>query len=279
MDVRLLALDVDGTILDPHGSLSRAVREAIGAVRRRGIEVVLCTGRRYRTALPLLRELELTGPVVVNNGVVVKDAASGATVHQSYLSQALLADVLRLARSWGPPIVYVDAHHEQLDFVTERPEDAHEFQKEYLADNTRFYRTVPDLSSCELEGAMLVSLMADGERLGGLREEAGRTLGARAQLHFIVNKNYRGHILEFLSPAAGKWSALRRVADEAGIAPEQIVAIGDDANDAEMIRGAGVGIAMANAVAEVREAADHVTGHNAEDGVLEALERFVLGRR
>jgi Cof subfamily protein (haloacid dehalogenase superfamily) len=274
---RLLALDVDGTLLDPRGSLSSAVRAAVRAVRERGIEVVLCTGRRFRTALPLLRELSLEGPVVVNNGVVVKDIASGRTLHQRYLTRDLLAELLNLVRGWGPPLVYVDAHERGLDFLTESPDQAHAFQREYLGDNTRFYRAVEDLRHCELENAILVSLMADEQRLRALRREAQRALGGRAQLHFLANKNYQGHILEFLSPQAGKWQALERVAREAGIPPSEIVAIGDDANDVDMIRGAGLGIAMGNAVAELRDVADHVTGHNAQDGVLEAIERFVLG--
>lgn len=279
MAYRLLALDVDGTILDPRGSLSRRVREAIGEVRRRGLEVVLCTGRRYRTALPLLRELRLSGSVVVNNGVVVKDVESGRTLHQSYLPRELLAEVLGIARDWGAPLVYVDAHHEDLDFLTEGPERAHAFQREYLEHNTRFYRSVGDLSEQPLDNAILVSLMADGERLLRLRAAARCALGERIQLHFLVNKNYQGHILEFLSPAAGKWQALERVAAGVGIAAAEIVAIGDDENDLEMIRRAGLGIAMENAVAELRAAADHVTGHNAEDGVIEAIERFVLADR
>ncbi len=123
-----------------------------------------------------------------------------------------------------------------------------------------------------------MSAMADDESLSDLEARARRRLGDRVHAHRIINKNYQGSILEFLAPRSGKWSALRRLAEGAGIAPEEIAAIGDDTNDAEMIRHAGLGIAMGNAVDAAREGADQVVRSNAEGGVLEAIERVLLAR-
>ena len=97
-------------------------------------------------------------------------------------------------------------------------------------------------------------------------------------MNWLASQQYRGQILEFFAPGSGKWQALRRVADTAGIAPEQIAAVGDDNNDVGMIRGAGFGIAMGNAVAAAKAAADTVVGSNAEAGVVEAIE-LVLAER
>ncbi len=276
MSYRLVALDVDGTLIDSRGRVTPRMRAALDAVRERGVQVVLCTGRRFRTARPLLAELELSGPVVVNNGVVVKDIASGQTLHASYLTQELVTAVLPLAREGGPPLVYVDERDDDVDLLTERLADAHPFQQEYLSDNTRFFRAVDDLGARPIDAAILISLMADDARLTRVREVAESTLGDRIRLHTILNKNYQGSILEFLSPEGGKWRALHQVATDAGIDSAEILAIGDDRNDTEMIRKAGLGVAMRNAVAEVRDAADHVTGSNDEDGAAAAIEHFVL---
>jgi Cof subfamily protein (haloacid dehalogenase superfamily) len=276
MRPRLLALDLDGTILDPYGELTDGVRRSVDAARRRGLRVVLCTGRRFRTALPAARELALTGSVVVHNGVVVKDLESGRTERERYLPPDLYAEVLALLREAGPPLVYVDAYHERTDILTERREQAHPFQSEYLDDNPEFTRVVDDLAASARDDVVMMSTMANAETLEPLRARARERLGDRVLTHLLMNKNYRGYILEFLSPSSGKWPALRSVAARAGIAPEEIAAVGDDTNDVEMIRQAGLGIAMGNAVEAARSAADRIVRSNAEGGGVEAIEHVLL---
>jgi Cof subfamily protein (haloacid dehalogenase superfamily) len=276
MPIRLLALDLDGTTLDAHGGLSDAVRDAVGAVQRRGIRVVLCTGRRFRTALPMARSLELTGPIVVNNGVVVKEIESGVTLHHDYLPDDLYAEILALMRDLGPPLVYVDAYHEQRDLVTERVAAAHPFQQEYLADNTDFYSVVDDLAVERPDDVIMMSAMADEVSLAALRQRAIKELGDRVHTHALINKSYRGQILEFLSSRSGKWPALERLATDDGIAPHEIAAVGDDLNDVEMIRRVGLGIAMGNAVEPAKRAATLVVRSNAEGGAVEALQQVLL---
>ena len=275
MRTRVLALDLDGTVLDPDGALTRSVRDAIAAAEDRGLQVVLCTGRRFRTALPVARELELRGPIVVNNGVLVKDIESGETRHHAYLPSDLYPIILSVAREVGPPLVYVDTYHEQTDLLTERWDEAHPFQLEYLQDHREHCRVVDDLAEHRRDDVIMVSMMADEATVGSLRSRGERALGARVRMHSIVNSNYRGRIVEFLSTAAGKWSALLRVAAAAQVAPEEIAAVGDDDNDAEMLRGAGLGVAMGNAQPGARAAADAVVGSNAGGGLIEAIERVL----
>ena len=109
-----------------------------------------------------------------------------------------------------------------------------------------------------------------------MREEASEEFGDRLRTHTLINKSYQGLILEFLSPKSGKWPALEALATEAKVAPEEIIAVGDDTNDIEMIRCAGLGIAMGNAASEVKQSADRVVRSNAEGGVVEAIEGALL---
>jgi Cof subfamily protein (haloacid dehalogenase superfamily) len=276
MPFRLLALDVDGTLLDPDGVLRPTVQGAVRAARERGLSVVLCTGRRYRTALPILTKLELEGPAVLHNGVVVKDARSGRTLHHSYLPAEIYAPALATMRSVGPPLVYVDQFHEGLDIVAEPADRAHPFQAEYMADTSEVTRVVTSLDGPPSQAVVMLSCMADQTSLRALHAEVKNTLSGRIRTNFLLNKNYRGHILEIVSASSGKWPALQKILRERGLAPEDILAIGDDTNDAEMIGAAGLGVAMGNAEASVKAAADYVAKTNAEDGVVEAIERFVL---
>lgn len=275
MRYRLLALDLDGTALDPAGDLSDDVRDAVAAARASGLRVVLCTGRRFRTALPVAQGLSLSGAIVVNNGVLVKDLASGRTLSHRYLSDGVSAEVLALVREVGSPLVYVDAYEQRIDILIEDHGRAHPFQREYLEDNTDFTRVVDDLENTGRDDVIMMSTMGDEFTLRALRSRAERDLGGRVRMHSLINKNYRGQILEFLAPGTGKWPTLRRIAADEGIDPRQIAAVGDDDNDIEMIRGAGLGIAMGNAVDSAKAAADHVTRSNAEGGVVEAIERVL----
>ena len=276
MRTRLLALDIDGTLLDPYGALTERVREAVVAAREAGLQIVLCTGRRFRTAQTIAHALELSGPIVVNNGALVKDIESGRTLHHRYLPLAVYPEVLALARSVGPPLVYVDAYPDHTDFLTERSEHAHPFQREYLRDHGAHCRVVDDLASEGRDDVIMTSLMADALSLDALRARAQAALGARIHTHTLQNKNYQGVILEFLSPESGKWAALARVAEQAGIAHDAIAAIGDDSNDVEMLKHAGFGIAMGNAIDEAKAAASFVARSNAEGGAVEAIERVLL---
>jgi Cof subfamily protein (haloacid dehalogenase superfamily) len=276
MRARLIALDIDGTLLDPYGKLSSSASGAVAAASRRGLRVVLCTGRRFRTALPVATELSLSGSMVVHNGALVKDIESGDTRFDNYLPSEIFRDLLELLRAHGPPMVYVDSYHERTDILTERRDLTHEFQNEYLDDNPEFTRIVDDLAATDRDDVIMINTMAEAEVLEPLRERIHSLLGDRVLSHLLMNKGYRGHILEFISPSSGKWGALRAIAARAGIAPEEIAAVGDDTNDAEMIREAGLGIAMGNSAEAALAAANVIVKSNAEGGVIEAIERVLL---
>ncbi|MFP8879519.1 MAG: Cof-type HAD-IIB family hydrolase [Myxococcota bacterium] len=273
---RILALDIDGTILDPYGKLTGSVHDAIAAARRRGLWVILCTGRRFRTALPFALELELGGPIVVHNGVVVKDIESGSTLSHDYLPPVVIPDVISFVRRKSSPMIYVDTYHENNDILVERASTPHAFQQAYLDDAGYHFQTVDDLHDHVPTDVVMVSTMADEQTVEEMRAEADRVFRARIRTHSLINKNYQGSILEFLSPTSGKWAALARLAANAGISTEQIIAVGDDTNDIEMIRGAGTGVAMGNATDAVKQAADFVVRSNAEGGVVDAIDRAML---
>ncbi len=276
MRYRILALDIDGTLLDPFGKLNSGVIQAVQAARDRGLRVVLCTGRRFRSALPLAQDLGLEGPIVVHNGVLVKDIRSGRTLRGRYMAPALAREVVGLVRGVGCPMVYVDRFPAATDLLTERMDDCHPFQREYLDDARPYTRVVADVASELADDVIMVSTMREDAALAPLRERAQAQLGERVVAHSLQNKNYQGQIQEFLPAGSGKWQALAQLAAEEGVAPREIVAIGDDSNDVEMIRGAGLGIAMGNAVRSAQAAADLVVRSNAEGGVIEAIERVIL---
>ena len=276
LGTRLLALDVDGTLLGPEGEVSAGAREAVERARRAGLRVVLCTGRRFRTALPVQEALGLEGAIVLHNGALVKESASGRTLFAVTLAPGLCREAVAALRPHGPPLVYVDGYP-ATDIVTERG-PSHATQTKYLAEHGEHCRFVDDLASTALEDVLMVSVMADDATVAALGARAERTLGPRVHRHEIQNQGYGGQILELLAPGTGKWPALRRLASGWGIGPGEIAAVGDDLNDLELVREAGLGIAMGNAVPAVRAVADLVAPSHAEQGIARAIE-MVLGAR
>lgn len=273
--VRLLALDADGTLVDPDGEIRPAVRDAIARARSRGLLVMICTGRRYRTTRPLLEQLDLDGPVVLHNGVLIKDARSGETTADLFLPPDLFAPAMEIMRGDAPPLVYVDQFFDGIDLYAEPRDRCHAFQAEYLESNPAVVKEVDSVSQPPSESVVMISSMADDVTLLKLKQRVETRLGAQVQTNFIMNKNYRGHILEVTRAGVNKWLALEQVATSLGIEKSQIAAIGDDTNDTEMIANAGIGIAMDNAVDEVKAVANWITESNDRDGVARAIERLL----
>src|SRR5262245_30026339 len=189
--IRLVALDLDGTLLDPYGKLTPAVSEAVGRLtRHRELQVVLCTGRRFRTALPHAQALGLAGAIVVNNGAIVKDLATSETLQHAYLPDAEFDEVIAHVRSHGPPLVYLDTYRDGVDILTEHRDRAHRFQREYVDDQGAVVTIVDDVAQTARDRVIMVSTMADAPSLEQLRRRAHERFGARIQTHSLINKNY-----------------------------------------------------------------------------------------
>ncbi len=274
MPYRLVAIDLDGTALDPSGAIRPSVQRSIERVRARGVRVVIATGRRFRTGGPFAEQLGLTGASVFHHGALVKDVETGATrvrhVLPGDLYRAAVAAVSRL----GPPLVYIDGFPGGEDILTAEHARVHPSHHRYLEDNRDAHRVVPDLHAPP-DGALVVAFLEERANLVRLRAELLSQLGNRVEIG--IHPTYiGGFLLELLPAGVTKWSALRALAEEEGIAPSEILALGDEMNDVDMLRHAGLGVAMGNAPDAVKRAADRVTATNSEDGVAVALERFVL---
>lgn len=276
MPYQLLALDVDGTVLDPDGQIRLAVKQAVADAQARGLQVMLCTGRRFRTALPVAQALGLSHPLIVHNGALVKAHDSGETLYHCYLSAEVYQQCLALLSQVSSPMLYIDAFHDGIDIITAHSDRTHPFQQAYLQDSQPHCQIVPDISDLPRQGVVMMSIMAEESRLQAFRNDVQATLGHQVHVNVLANKSYQGSILEVLHPSVSKWQALEQFASRQGIAASEIIAIGDDANDLEMIRHAGLGIAMGNAIEAVKAVADYITSSNAEAGLARALHDVVL---
>lgn len=269
LDVRLVALDVDGTLLDPAHQLRPRVAAAVRATRAAGVEVALATGKLLQSVAPLLAELGLSGPQIVLNGAATIESATGRVLRFRPLAETSRQQVIELVRQADPDVL---VSHFTLDgIVMDRAHPGWVILEEYGEGPPVL---VPDLLAEGLPPAAKILLAGPPERLARLRAALGPQLPAG-----VAMTTTTADFLEFFDVAAGKGLALAALREELGLAREAVVAIGDGENDAPLLREAGLGVAMANAAAVTRAAAEWVAPGNAEDGVAVALEELLRQRR
>jgi Cof subfamily protein (haloacid dehalogenase superfamily) len=281
--IRLLALDVDGTILDTKGQLDDQVRKAIHDALDAGVRVVLCTGRRFRRASAVASRIGLAEPMVCNSGALVKCPVSAETLWRADHPVEHVRAMLRLFRSKHlPTLSFRDAGPEGPDFVTGEFPSGCDLFDQYLTANDGLGTIDPDWHDRIAEDAPHFHVCAAGTREAMARIDAelhADMPDARFRTFVQKSPNYVAWMCEVLRSDASKWTALRTLTDLWGISPESVCAVGDDANDVPMIAAAGWGVVMGHAERFVKDAADWIAPSNAEHGVAEVVRIVLESRR
>jgi Cof subfamily protein (haloacid dehalogenase superfamily) len=274
---RLLAIDLDGTLLRQDGTMGERTRLALQAAVTQGIKVVICTGRRFRTTLPILTQIGLAVPVIVHGGQLIKDAGTYETLYHNYLSKEFSLTTVKFLKAHGvTPIVYVDLFTQGVDIYLENERDGHPYHLKYLEQNRLHCHFVGDVTRVFCPQTIHVGALADRDSLERLDARLEREFGEAIRHLLISNTNDEGAFLEIMTPGNSKWRALSVLMAMEGLLPEQVVCIGDEINDLEMISHAGLGVAMGNAIPAIKAVADYVTRTNEEDGVAHVVEQFLL---
>ena len=274
---RMVAIDLDGTLLRKDGTMGERTRLALQAAVRQGIKVVICTGRRFRTTLPILAELQLAVPVIVHGGQLIKDAGTYETLHHNYLSKDFSLEVVKFLKAHGvTPIVYVDLFAQGIDIYLDNERDGHPFHLKYLQLNRSHCHFVGDVTRVFCPQTIHVGALADRPSLERLNVRIEREFGSSVRHLIMNNTNDEGAFLEIMNSDSSKWRALSRLIEMEGLTPEEVICIGDEINDLEMIRHAGLGVAMGNAIQAVKAVAGYITCSNEEDGVAHVVEQFLL---
>ncbi len=270
---RLLAIDIDGTLLNTRDQLTPATRDALVRAGEAGIHVVLATGRRYSRTLHLVEPLGIDVPLVTASGALVKDPADHRTLYQAEFDGQLLRDALAVVDGCGyEPVLCADTFAEGFDYYHARAEVAGPELAEYLRLNPGCGRIWPDLVADPPPGVFAGTAMGTEAQMRELQRELGRRMPGRLRTHVLRSPRYTGFMCEFSPAGVTKWSAVCRLASGWGIERDRICAVGDDVNDVPMIRAAGLGVAMGNARSEVKAAADRIAPTQDEDGLVEVVE-------
>lgn len=261
-----MALDLDGTLLRSDKQLARYDAVAITEARRRGVKVVIATARPPRSSREIHARLRLDTPMINYNGALIYDPVAGRQVLHKPLAAETARAIIHRARAIEPGIVvgievddkwYTD--HDDPNFKTET---AKRFKPDFIGS----------LDIPLQQDITKLMLLYQAERLGPIRHAIAEEFADRAAFH-----ESDATIIQAVHREADKGSALKHVAEQMGVAPERVCAIGDAPNDAGMLRFAGLGLAVANAFGSARDHADKVLADtNDQWAVGRAIEAYVL---
>ncbi|MGH9845516.1 MAG: Cof-type HAD-IIB family hydrolase [Blastocatellia bacterium] len=277
MPIRLLALDIDGTLLTSRGELTTRNQEAIAQARRQGVHIVLLTGRRFGSAYQLLQELQFDVPLISHNGALTKDTRTLETLDVYPLEVEIAHGVIRTAREFGADMICCrDEARGPGKMVVEGVSETNVVLHRYLVKYRDAVVEVDDLLASIAEPPIQVMFSgrcAQMDEFAGVLQQA---MGDRIRLFKTRYPAADLTILDALSARASKGNSLTRVAEQLGIAREQVMAVGDNHNDLPMLHYAGLGVVMANAEEELKQLGFAETASNEESGVAAAIEKYIL---
>ncbi len=261
---RLLAIDLDGTLLTPQRLITPRTYHALTQAVEAGMQLVIATGQTLNVLRVICADLPLRAPQIIYNGAIIADIQSGAILHEQLVPPEHILPTLALLHEAG---LYRGYHTHEHVYVEQDTPNARTWYRPPVPPAIE----VADITTIYPQPCIKLIGVGSEHTLRQKRGELERLLAKQ----IYVTQASRD-LLEFLHPTASKGHALRTLSQMLSIVPEEIVAFGDNHNDIDMLQFAGLGIAMGNAHDEVKALADYVTLRNSEDGVAVALEEMVL---
>jgi Cof subfamily protein (haloacid dehalogenase superfamily) len=264
--IRLIASDLDGTLLNKEWKISSRNVQAVRQAVTRGVKVTLATGRMAAATRGYARELGLDVPLITYHGALIEQALSGEILYRKVVPVELAAEIVE---SLLQRRIHTQVFLKDRVFVQKANEHSAAYGK--MAGLQVEEADVLKLLEKEPEGVEKILCIGEKDILQELGQELKAVYGQK--LHFTSSSF---QFLDMLHPEVNKGTALRALAEQWGIEAEEVMALGDSLNDKEMLVFAGLGVAMANAHPELKEIADYITGPYWEDGVAQAIEKFIL---
>lgn len=263
----LIALDLDGTLLRPDKGLSKRCSDVVRQVQLRGSNVVLAAASSPTPLVKVFQHLGLKAPQICFNGAVVYDPVGRKVLFHDPIAPEFAERIVRIARSTDNKVtIKVEILDQRyIDDIGTNPGLGNTSADSYMTGS------LGELGKAVAQPVTKITLTSSPVQIDRIRRRINQTIPGRVS--FLSSDP---HLLQMVNGGVGKGTALMQIADYLRIDPENVLAIGDGLNDIEMIRWAGLGVAMGNAHATVKEAAHFVGPTNAEDGVAIVLSRYVL---
>ena len=272
--IRLIGIDVDGTLLDSRGHLPDANRAAIFEAVESGIHVALVTGRSYPFARPVADPLPESVTLIVSSGAVER-AMDGTVLARRLLDRRIAKNVLAATLPLRDHAALIFDRDESNQIIFETMNWEHPGRKNYWLRNSHLIGQTVPLEAALTEDPVEVMFNGAAVAMRSLTESLQREArGFTVSLTEYVHRDFS--LVDVTAPNATKGHALAWRAEQLGLTRDQVMAVGDNFNDVEMLEYAGTPVLMANAVEDLRRPGWHVTGHQDEAGLAQAIRKLAL---
>jgi Cof subfamily protein (haloacid dehalogenase superfamily) len=284
LTIRLLALDIDGTLLDSHGRVPPANLAAIARASAAGVEVSLATGRRYDFARPIFEQLPAPLTLILSNGAIVK-TRDGVTLMRRLLPREVARAVLARVPQHRDSAAVVFDRRREGQVVFEAIDWEHPLHHRFFASNRPFLSEVAPLEACLTEDPIQVMFTGGCVAMRTVFDDlraplTTRAPGASDTADYSVALTEYEHrdfsLVDVVQAGCSKGTALREWSERQGYRREEVMAMGDNLNDLEMLEFAGRPVLMGNALPELKARGWAITATNDDDGVARAIETFVF---
>lgn len=272
-EIKLAVFDVDGTILNDSHQLEEEVAASLRNISNKGVTVALATGRSMYTVKHIRESIDSKMPLILLNGGWVHNSATEEDWLSLNLDNKIAMKAIEFLREWGFEYIVQKGIPEAHIFYYDTMDENNRERAERIGRNEVRCRKVDDIMSVLNEDPAEITILDSDERIAECRNRLAKA-GLDCRLTYSTSPFSKGYSwLEILHPNAEKGYALKLLADRMGLRREEVLAVGDNYNDMEMIKWAGVGVAVGNAVPELKEAADFVLNGNS-DGICRLEQMF-----
>lgn len=266
--IRLIATDLDGTLLDVGSDVTARTCKAVCAAMDAGVGFSLSSGRMPESMIPFAQRLNVNAPMILFNGALIYDHRDGRTLYENAIPADTAKGVARMLEDMG---IYLQAYPGKGYYCSRRCEHTDQYEASIRVKATELGVPV----SQWMHGTMIKMLaIAAPERLDAVKPELERAFPSG-----VTFMKSRPHYMEIVAEGVDKGRALAALGEQMGVSTEEIMAFGDGQNDASMLSCAGTGVAMENGVAECKAVAKLIAPRNTEDGVAQVIERYLAEGR
>ncbi len=267
MRYRFVAIDLDDTLLSDDLMISPSTIRAIQEAVKKGVTITLATGRMFQSAKQFAEKININVPIITYQGACIRNIYDKGALYQRLLPKNIAVDVISKLKKNGKKVqIYID---DELIVEKDNP-----YIHQYSKVTNVNYQVVDDLGEeIKLRNKQPLKILTIDKPEEIKKMEIEYREIYRNKMHITISKP---HFLEFSHLEATKGQAIAYLTKKMGISLDEVIAIGDSYNDYDMIKMAGLGVAMENANPDIKKIADYITKTNNDEGVTEVLNRYIL---